>query len=120
VLTARAVDQVYEVPMDTDGAFKMEEVAPGSYFARVEMPSGLGAPLVAVDIPNKDVRDLEIAVPPEKEVFGRVTVDGYGPPPRFSLLLFRGADLELAPAKPGEVPALSLNAAFAASRGAGA
>src|SRR6185295_18048629 len=90
-LTARSVDQSQESPLEPDGSFKLEKVMPGAYVARVTLASNLVTPLVPVDVPDKDVRDLEIAVPGEKEIFGRVTVDGYGPPPKFSLLLVSGA-----------------------------
>jgi hypothetical protein len=89
---------------------------PGAYVARVTLASGLSSPASPVMVPNRDVRDLIIAVPPEIEVRGRVEVDGYGPPPKFSLSLINGS-AELSPGKAGELPSLSNAAVSEAIRG---
>jgi hypothetical protein len=64
---------------------------PGTYVARVTSPDSLASPPVPVMVPNKDVANLEIPVPLPVSVSGRVTVDGSGPPPRFTLLLASGS-----------------------------
>src|SRR5207245_6237524 len=107
------VDQHVELPHELDNSYKLDKIMPGTYQAMVTMASNLAAPLVPVVVPAKGVDDLEIVIPPEVEVFGRVAVDGYGPSPKFSLLLVRGSDLDLS-AKPGEIPALLPNALFLA------
>jgi hypothetical protein len=69
-----------------------------------------------VTVPNRDVRDLIIEVPPEIEVRGRVEVDGYGPPPKFSLSLVNGS-AQLSSGKAGELPSMSNFAVSEALRG---
>ena len=119
MLIGRAVDRLIELPIEPDGSFKLEKAMPGSYFARITLASNLAAPFVPVTIPAKDVTDLAIVIPPEVEVSGRVTVSGYGPPPKFSLLLVGGSTSGLSPSKPGDVPSLNPAALFAHTRGSG-
>jgi hypothetical protein len=76
--------------VNADGSFSISKVMPGVYAARVTMGSSVSSPPLAVVIPNKDVADISIACPPPIEVSGRVTVDGGGPPPKFTLYLARG------------------------------
>jgi hypothetical protein len=119
MLVGKIVDHVLETPLDPDGAFTLDKVLPGEYLARVTFSSNLAAPLVPVTIPEKDVRDVEIAVPGEIDVLGRVAVDGYGPPPKFSFLLIAGSTAGWSASKPGELPSVSPTALFTASRGIG-
>jgi hypothetical protein len=115
-LMGRASNQTVEAPIAADGSFELSKVMPGAYVARVTLASGLSSPASPVTVPNRDVRDLTIEVPPEIEVRGRVEVDGYGPPPKFSLSLINGS-AELAPGKAGELPSLSVAAVTEAIRG---
>jgi hypothetical protein len=117
LLASRSMDQPIEAPLDRDDSFKLDKIMPGAYQAMITLASNLTAPPVPVVVPAKDFSDLEILVPPEVEVFGRVVVDGYGPSPRFSLILVRGSDLELNAGRPGEIPSLSTNALFSAAHG---
>lgn len=119
LLSGSATSEAVDALLEPDGSFEFAKVMPGAYLARVTLASNLGAPLVPVVIPNKDVGGLEILVPGEVEVFGRVDVDGYGPPPKFSLLLVRGPGVALSAAKPGEIPTLPANAAPALLRAGG-
>jgi len=106
-LLARALDRIVEVPLEEDGSFHLENILPGAYLARVTLWSNLAAPLVPVTVPEKDLRAVEIALPEEVDVIGRVTVDGYGPPPKFSLLLISGSAEGWSAAKPGQLPMIS-------------
>ena len=113
--TGRAVNQTAEVKIAPDGSFEIPKIAPGSYVARVTLASMLSSPVVPITIPNRELRDLVIEIPPEVEVRGRVDVDGYGPPPRFSLTLING-EVPLT-GKAGELPSLSTAGLFEAVRG---
>ena len=114
-LTGRAVNQTAEVKTAPDGSFEIPKIAPGAYVARVTLASMLSSPVVPVTIPNRELRDLVIEIPPEVEVRGRVVVDGYGPPPRFSLTLING-EVPVT-GKAGELPSLSTAGLFEAVRG---
>ncbi len=114
--TGRAVNQSTDVKIAPDGSFEIPEIVPGAYVARVTLASMLSSPVVPVSIPNRELRDLVIEIPPEVEVWGRVDVDGYGPPPRFSLTLING-EVPLTTGKNGELPSLSAAGLFEAVRG---
>ena len=81
----------YESAVQPDGSFALSQVMPGGYVARVMSSSPLASPPISVVIPNRNVADLEIAVPPPVNVSGRVTVDGNGPPPKFTMILVHGS-----------------------------
>jgi hypothetical protein len=115
-LVGRAVNETAEAPIAADGSFELAKVRPGVYVARVTLASGLSSPASPVTIPNRDVRDIVIEVPAEIEVRGSVEVDGYGPPPRFSLSLINGS-AQLTSAKAGDLPSLAIAALFEALRG---
>lgn len=116
ILQARATTETAEVPIAADGSFELPRVLPGSYAALVTLESKLNSPFVPVIIPNRDLRGLVIEIPPEIEVRGRVEVDGYGLPPRFTLALIKG-DIKLTESKAGELPSLPESALFEAVRG---
>jgi hypothetical protein len=119
VLGGRAVAEAFTSPLKPDGTFELTKVKPGEYFALTTLTSGLTAPLVPVTIPNRNVRDLQIEIPPEVPITGRIAVDGNGPSPKFSLLLVRGSDLALGEAKAGTIPSMELNTLAAVARNAG-
>jgi hypothetical protein len=119
LLLGRAVDRLVEVPLEADGLFHLDKVMPGVYQARVTLSSNLAAPLISVTVPDKDIHDVEIIVPPEVDVVGRVAVDGYGPPPKFSLLLVGDGATGWSAAKPGQLPSISTDALFSLRFGAG-
>jgi hypothetical protein len=116
LLMGRAMNQTTEAPIAADGSFQLSKVMPGAYVARVTRASGLSSPASPVTVPNRDVRDLIIEVPPEIEVRGRVEVDGYGPPPKFSLSLVNGST-QLSARNVGELPSLSNAVVSEAIRG---
>jgi hypothetical protein len=68
--------------VSTNGAFAFNEVFPGTYGARVAGPGVVSAPVVSVVVSNKDIQNLEITVPTQKEIRGRIVVEGPGPLPR--------------------------------------
>jgi TonB family protein len=55
-----------------DGAFEFPMVLPGAYTVRIS-PT---LPVAALVVGSKDLRDVEIAIPPFKTVSGRVKVEG--------------------------------------------
>ena len=81
----------FDAAVNADGSYSIAKVMPGVYAARVAVGASVASSPLAVVIPNKNVADLEIAYPPPVEISGRVTVDGGGPPPKFTLYLAQGA-----------------------------
>jgi hypothetical protein len=118
-LGGKAIAEAFTSPLKPDGTFELAKVNPGEYVALTTLASGLTAPLVSVSIPNRNVRDLQIEIPPEVSVTGRIAVDGNGPSPKFSLLLVRGSELALSEGKPGTIPSVELNNLAALARNAG-
>jgi hypothetical protein len=123
-LTAAASRANVSAPVNADESFELDKVMPGTYSVRVSLNATVSsAPLIVV-IPDKDTKDLDIIAPGLVEVFGRVTVDGNGPAPQFSLLLLRGAagnfksgnDGELARVEPSLLEALADSVAVQAIR----
>jgi hypothetical protein len=110
-LVGRAANETAETAIAANGSFELAKVMPGAYVARVTFASGLSAPASPVMIPDRNLRDLTIEVPAEMEVRGRVEVDGYGPPPRFSLTLINGP-AQLASDKTGDLASLPNTALF--------
>jgi hypothetical protein len=119
VLGGRAVAEAFTSPLKPNGTFEITKVNPGEYFALTTLASGLTAPLVPVTIPNRNVRDLQIEIPPEVSITGRIAVDGNGPSPKFSLLLVRDSEVALSEARPGTIPFVELNTLAAVARNAG-
>jgi len=109
-LTAAGTNAVVECSVSDDGAFELPKVMPGTYFARVTLTPAVSSPPVPLVIPDKGSDELDIAISGPKEISGRVVVDGFGPPPKFSFLLVRGSDFGLNSAKSSELPTLSTNA----------
>ena len=76
--------------VNADGTFEFPRVYPGSYTAHVSTlaPSpNLGPAAVNVDVANHDVTGVEIVIPRQREVTGRLQVEGGGPMPRLALPL---------------------------------
>jgi hypothetical protein len=107
MLTGVAVSDSVEAPLNADGSFQIEKVTPGTYNVRVAITSSISSPTVVVVIPNRNVTDFNVSVPTPRVVLGRVAVDGNGPPPKFSLLLIRGASVPLEAALHGQLPTVS-------------
>ena len=60
--------------IDPDGSFEFPTVLPGTYQARI-LPV-LPVQLSPVFVPAKDVKDLQIVLPPMREIPGRVVIEG--------------------------------------------
>jgi hypothetical protein len=73
------------VPVRPDRSFEFPEVFPGNYSVRVTGGGILNSPNVPVTVVNTDITNIEIAVPRQKEVAGRVILDGLAPMPRFQI-----------------------------------
>jgi|GEM_PF-4891587 len=91
VLTGTVVRDSFDAAVNPDGSFTLAKVTPGSYAVRVASAASIASPPVTILIPNHDVADVAIAIPLPVNVSGRVTVDGNGPAPKFTLLLVRGS-----------------------------
>jgi hypothetical protein len=109
-----ATNETAEASIASDGSFELTKVVPGIYTARVTLASRLTSPAVSLTVPNRDVRNLAVEIPPEVEVRGRVEVDGYGTPPRFSLALI-GGETQLEAGKTGSLPAFPTGSLFEAA-----
>jgi hypothetical protein len=117
-LAGRATAETAEAAIAPDGSFEIPKLMPGSYVARVILSSGLSARTLPVVIPNRDLSDLEIEIPPEVEVRGHVEVDGYGPPPQFSLTLVSGANkVDFSQTDPQQAAAAMMMAARSGTNG---
>jgi TonB family protein len=65
-----------ETLVNADGSFAFERVLPGNYTVRL-IPTTIVPPTNIV-VPNKDVANVEIALPPSKEVSGHIVVEAAG------------------------------------------
>jgi hypothetical protein len=101
-LTTVALNESAEAAIVSDGTFDLTAVRPGPYLARVGLTSRLSSPPVFITIPNRNMTDLEIPIPSPRDIFGRIAVDGNGPPPKFALLLIQGPGLPVNTGRPGE------------------
>jgi hypothetical protein len=83
----------FAAPIETrarpDGSFLFPRVFPGEYTLRLAgaAPDNISAPELAVTIGDSDVEGVVIEAPRLKKVHGRMTVEGRGPAPRFTLSL---------------------------------
>jgi len=73
------------VPIAADRSFQFPEVFPGSYSVRVTGGGIANSPNVSVVVASADVADIEIAVPRQKEITGRIILEGLAPMPRFQV-----------------------------------
>ena len=67
-----------------DGSFEFPEVFPANWSARVTGPGIVPSATLSIAVANTEVRNVEIALPGQKEITGRVMLEGSGPMPRFS------------------------------------
>jgi hypothetical protein len=109
-LTGVAVPDTIDATLNSDGTFQIPKILPGTYFGRVSLGPGLSSAPVSIVIPNRDLSDLEIQIPAPRRISGKVAVDGNGPPPKFPLLLVRGANTFMETQRPGGPPSLSVPA----------
>jgi len=79
-LMGTSLIDVLEAPINSDGSFAFPMVLPGTYLSRMTpMPPMSPKQII---IPGKDTSNIEIPIPPTKDVPGRVTIEGNAPPPR--------------------------------------
>ena len=109
-LSAVATTEVVETLVNADVSFDFPQVNPGTYFARVALTPTISSAPSVITIPNRNLENLELPIPSPRDVYGRVAVDGNGPPPKFSLLLVRGSNLPIDAGRSGELPTVSPSA----------
>ena len=73
-------------PVRSDGTFQFAKVYTGTYQVRVSAGM-LAAPTLDLHVGNTDVTDFDIVVPRQKEVSGRIILEGRGPMPQLSFPL---------------------------------
>jgi len=79
--------RTFQASVASDGSFEFPEVFPGNYTARVTGPGIAPHQPIAIAVSTTDVRNVEIALPGQREITGRVVVEGSAPIPRFSFRL---------------------------------
>ena len=105
---AAAATETLETQVADDGSFRIEKIMPGTYHVRAFFTSSLtSAAAVSIVVPETDTDKLEIEIPAPKEIFGRIAVEGYGPPPKFSFVLVRGDEFEVNSAKGSTMPVVA-------------
>jgi len=76
-LMGTSLIDVLEAAINSDGSFSFPMVLPGTYLTRMTpMPPMTPKQII---IPSKDTPNIEIAIPPTKDVAGRVTIEGNAP-----------------------------------------
>src|SRR6185369_3218205 len=73
-------------PVNPDGSFEFPRVYSGSYSARLTSGS-LSAPQKEINVTDKNVTNLEFAVVPQREIRGRIVVEGTTPAPKLTVPL---------------------------------
>lgn len=84
LMNSAAVRSELVTAVARDGSFEFAEVFAGNYSARVAGPDVPAVPVLSVSVGAADIRNIEIVVPGQKEITGRVIVEGPGPLPRFA------------------------------------
>jgi hypothetical protein len=119
-LNSAAGGEPMEASIAPDGSFEFPSLPPGSYFARVMVTPTVSSQPNLIVIPNRNTTDLEIPAPGTRELFGRVAVDGNGPPPRFTLFLTRDANAVVDTGRQTEMPSIAVSTIFNAVLAGGA
>jgi hypothetical protein len=84
-LTAPEFAVPLNVTVKPDRTFEFPEVSPGNYQARIAgVPAG-NAPGVSVVVGSSNVNDVQIVVPVQRTLSGKIEVNGGGVPPRVGL-----------------------------------
>ena len=83
-MTATGYAAALQTNLATDGTFEFPDVFAGNYSARVTGPGIAAHQPVTVAVANAEVRNVEIVLPGQKEIAGRVIVEGAAPLPRFN------------------------------------
>ena len=85
-LTSPAFATPLTATIGADGSFEFPRVYSGNYQARINgFASNAGAPAVEVNVGNSDVRNVELIVPRQKEISGRLVLEGRGALPRLNI-----------------------------------
>jgi hypothetical protein len=76
-----------------DGTFAFPRVYSGAYTAQLtgRLPALAAMPSVPLLVDRADVRNVQLIVPPQREILGRVTTEGRGAVPRFTMVLVPSA-----------------------------
>jgi hypothetical protein len=85
-------------PVRADGSFEFPKVYPGTYTARIDLPGAsqnpanianlnFGLATATINLTGTDISGLDIAVPREKEIAGKLILEGRGLMPRFAIPL---------------------------------
>jgi hypothetical protein len=95
---ANTVDSLnVETVLSPDGTFSVPKMMPGSYKARITLNSESSSPPIAINVPDKNTFDLNIAVPAPRRIMGKVYVSGGGPVPFFTLYAIQNNGIEISP-----------------------
>jgi hypothetical protein len=87
-----------------DGSFQFPTIQPGPYsVSLIPAPSFPLLPISLI-IPNNDVMDLSIPIPPVKEVSVRVTVEEDAPAPNFGLIFVASTGAAASIGPPVKIP----------------
>ena len=75
-------------PVRADGTFEFLKVYSGTYQARlIGTVANVGVSNLDVNVAGSDITNLEFVVPRQKEILGRITLEGRGPMPQFNIQL---------------------------------
>jgi len=85
-------------PVKADGSFEFPRIYPGTYTARIALPGATQYPgsignlnfsvaTATINLAAADITGLEIAVPRQKDITGKVILEGSGLMPRFMIPL---------------------------------
>ena len=75
-------------PVRADGTFEFPKVYSGTYQARLTGPAAnVPIPAVEVNVASTDVTNVEIVVPRQKEISGRIILEGRGIMPQITVPL---------------------------------
>ena len=75
-----------QASVSADGSFEFPKALPGSYTAYIN-PATIAAQPITIVVPNRNLTDVELAVPKTKEITGRISVEDGGPLPRPMLMM---------------------------------
>jgi hypothetical protein len=75
-------------PVRADGTFEFVKVYSGNYQARlIGTIANVGVSNLEVNVAGSDITNLEFVVPRQKEIPGRIILEGRGPMPQFNIQL---------------------------------
>jgi hypothetical protein len=89
-LSGTAVAETLTASVGRDGQFEFPMVLPGTYTARL-VPAVVLAPTTPITVGSTNVSNVEIRIPPTREINGKITVRGNVPVPRVIFTLANGA-----------------------------